>query len=152
MLVNVEAFLFHALAYAQAMEFLDTEKEQDAGRDRPKVNDKNTQALHAEKVPATAIEDATVRCQQARQERAQDTADTMDTGGADRIVDMQLAVNELDGEDQHDAADQADDDRAERRDEIAASRNADETGEDSVEGQGERGFSVFPMVYRISTR
>ena len=97
MFVNVEAFLFHALAHPQAMEFLDPEEEQETGRSRPKVNDKNTQALYAEKVPPAAIECAAVGSEQAGQERAQDTADTMNTGGADRIVDMQLAVNELDG-------------------------------------------------------
>ena len=63
-------------------------------------------------MPATPVEDATVRSQQARQERAEDTADTMDTGGAYRVVDMQLSIHELDGENQHDTADQADDDRA----------------------------------------
>ena len=143
MLVNVEAFLLHTLAHTQAMEFLDAEEEQEAGRSRPQVDDKNTQALYAEKVPATPVEDATVHSQQARQERAEDTADTMDAGSADRIINMQLAVDELNGENQHDAANQADNDRAEWGNEIAACRDTDQSREDAVEGQGERGFSVL---------
>ena len=137
MFVDVEAFLFDALADTQAVELLDAEKEQDAGRGGPEVDDRDAERLDAEEVPAAAVEEAAVRGQQTGQERAEDTADTVDAGGADRVVDMQLAVDELDGKDQHDAADEADDHRAERRDHVAARGDAHQARQDAVQRQGQ---------------
>ena len=93
--VDIEAFLLHTLAHTETVEFLDAEEEQEAGRGRPEIDDQYTQALHAEEMPATTVEDATVGSQQTREERAEDTADAMDAGSTDRVVDMQLAIDEF---------------------------------------------------------
>ena len=143
MLVNIEAFLLNTLADTQTVELFDAEKEQAASRNGPEVNDRDAKGLHTEEVPAAAIEETTVRSQQARHERTEDTADTVHAGGAHRVVDMQLTVNELDGVDQHDAADQADDDRTERRHHVATRRDTDQTGQDTVERQGEGRFAIL---------
>ena len=50
--------------------------------------------------------------QQACHQSAEDTADAMNAGGADRIIDVKLVVDELNAEDQHSAADKTDDDCA----------------------------------------
>ena len=86
-------------------------------------------------MPAAAIKQTAIGGQQAGQQRAQNTTYSVDRRSADRVVDMKPAVDEFNREDQYGAADQADEDRSERRDQVAAGRDTDETGQNAVQRQ-----------------
>ncbi len=102
MLVHIETFLFDPGADAQATELLDAVEEQETTHGSPQDDDQDTEALHAEEVPAVAVEKTAVGGQQAGHQRPEDTADTVDGGSTHRVVDVKLVVDELDREDQHD--------------------------------------------------
>ena len=79
------------------------------------------------------IEQAILHGEETREDRAERAADTVDSDRADRIVDLELLVDELHGEHDDDAGDEADEERADRAHGIAARRNRNEAGERAVE-------------------
>ena len=110
MFIDVKTFFFDSLVYTQAVQLLDAIEQDETAGGSPKVDDQDTETLGAEESPAVTIESA-VRCrQQTRHQCAENTADTMHTRSTDRVVDMQTVVDELDGIDQHQSTDKANDD------------------------------------------
>ena len=76
----------------------------------------NTQQLDTEKSEAAAIEKAVVCCQEARQEGAGGTADAMDRDRTYRVVDLGHFIKEFHRQHHQNAAGNANDGGAHRRD------------------------------------
>ena len=67
----------------------------------------------------------------------------MDGACANRVVDMQLAINKLDSEDHYRTADEANDNRPGVRDDITTCSDAYKAGENAVESERERGLAIL---------
>ena len=135
MFVDVETFFLDARLNTQAVQFLDAVEEDESTGGCPEVDNEDAEALCTEETPTKAIE-CTVACrEQTCQQGAENTADTMYRGCTYRVVDVQLVVDELDGEDEYGTADETDDDSSNGRYEVATCRDTHETCQDAVEGQ-----------------
>ena len=66
----------------------------------------------------------------------------MHRDSADGVVDLGNVVEELNREDAEHTGDDADDGRAERVNDVAARGDGDQTGQRTVEGQGDIGLAV----------
>lgn len=77
MFVDVETFFLDAGIHAKSVQFLDTVEEDEAAYSCPEVDDENAEALSAEETPTASVEDAVACREQACQQGAKDTADTM---------------------------------------------------------------------------
>ena len=143
MLVDVQAFVFDAGRNTQAMQFLNSIEENKATSGCPEVDDKDAEAFCTEEAPAMTVESTIGRGEQARQQCAENAANTMNGGCAYRVVDVQSVVDELDGKDEHRSADEADDDSTYRRDDVATGGDAHKTCQNTVQSQRERGLLVL---------
>jgi hypothetical protein len=56
-LIDVEAFFLDTRFDTQTAELLDAEEQQETADSRPEVDDHDAQALHAEEMPAAAVEE-----------------------------------------------------------------------------------------------
>ena len=112
MFVHVKSFVLDAGGNAKTVQLLDTVEEDEATGGSPEVNDEDTESFSSEEAPAMTIKGSVARREQASQQCSEDTADTVNAGGADRIIDVKLVVDELNAEYQHCAADKTDDDCA----------------------------------------
>jgi len=137
MLVDVETFLLNSCRNAETEDLVKTLEDYEAHEGGPAANDEYAKDLCAEEAPAVTIEE-TLRCrEQACKDRAERATDAVDGACADRVVNMELAIDELNSEDHYSATDETDDDSTCRRHHIATSGYAYETCEDAIEGEGE---------------
>jgi hypothetical protein len=77
MFINVETFLLDALVNAQAVQLLNAIEENDTTGSSPEVNDQDAKALSSEESPSMTIESTIRGRKQTRQQRSQNTTDTM---------------------------------------------------------------------------
>ena len=131
-LIYIQSFVLNAGIDSKAMEFPYSVEQGEAANCCPEVDDKDAETLCPEEAPATAVQSAARRGEQTRQQRAEDAADTVYGTGTNRVVDVQLMVDELDGKDKHDAADEADGDGSNGRDEVATCRDAHQSCQHAV--------------------
>ena len=110
MFVNVQSFVLNTGRHPKAVKLLDAKEEKEAAGSSPEVDDKDAEAFSPEETPAMTVESAVARRKQTGHQRAEDTTDSMYGTGANRVVDVQHMVDELDGKDQNYSADKADDD------------------------------------------
>lgn len=82
----------------------------------------HAQGLHPQHFEAAAVEQAAVHREQAGQQGARRAAQAVHADGAHRVVDFQHLIDELDAENHHESGDQADEERAHRRDCVASGR------------------------------
>ena len=135
MFVDIQSFLLDTTIDAQSMQALDAVEQDEAAGSSPEVDDEDAETLSTEESPTMTIEGSVGRGQQTRHKRAQDAAYTMYRRSTHRVVDVQTMVDELDGEDKHDAADESDDDGSDRRDKVTTRRDAYKSGQHTVESQ-----------------
>ena len=135
MLVDIQSFILDTTIDAQSMQALDAVEQDEAAGSSPEVDDEDAETLSTKESPTMTIEGSVGRGQQTRHKRAQDAAYAMYGRSTHRVVDVQTMVDELDGEDKHDAADESDDDGSCRRNEITASSDAYKSGQHTVESQ-----------------
>ena len=150
MLADVEALDFLSLADAQAHGLLDDNKGDTSGDDGPSEDGHNAEELDAEQVQAAAVEEAGqvgiasgAGAEEADEHGAEATADAMDAGSTDGVVDVELLVDELAAEHNSEAADKADDDGADGVDVSAASGDAHQARQGGVERVGHVGLAVL---------
>ena len=110
----------------------DAEYDRDDDRDIDGDGD-NAEHLHEEEMRLARVEQAVLHSEEAREDRAERAADAVDSDRADRIIDFELLVDELDGKDDDDTGDEADEERAYGAHGIAARGNRDEACERAVE-------------------
>ena len=143
MFVNIETFLFDSLVNAQAMQLLDAVEQGETAYSSPEVDDQDTEALSTEESPASSIESA-VRCrQQTRHQRTKNTTHTVYRRSTNRIVNVQFMVDKLNGEDEHDTADKANNYCSYWRYEVTACRNTNQSCQHAVQRQRKRGFAIL---------
>ena len=143
MLVDIQSFILDTTIDAQSMQALDAVEQDETAGSSPEVDDEDAETLSTEESPTMTIEGSVGRGQQTRHKRAQDTAYAMYRRSTHRVVDVQTMVDELNGKDKHDAADKTDDDGSEGRHEVAACSDTYETGQHTVQRQGERRFAIL---------
>ena len=125
------------------MQFLDAEEEDEAADGSPEVNDKDAEALGSEEAPTVTVERSVRSGKQTCHQCAEYTTDTMHRTGTHGIVDVQHVVDELNAEDEHRTANEADEDGSDRRNEVATGCDAYETSQHTVQRQGERRLLIF---------
>ncbi len=143
MLVDIETFLLNSCGNAETEDLVETLEDYEAHECGPAANDEYTENLSAEEAPAMTIEETLRGGEQASKECAERATYTVDRACADGVVNMKLAVDELNSVDHYGATDKTDDDSSGGRYDIATSGDADEACEDTVEGEGERGFAIL---------
>ncbi len=161
-LVNVEPFELAFFRDAERTGCFDCVHQHEAHHHGARGDGRATNGLADELRRATAIEEAgddgrrgVVRTrragstelaasEQAEAERAPDAADAVHGHCAYRVVNTE-PLHHVDAEDDDDAGDQADHDRAERRDPVTGARDGDETGEEAVHGDA----AVPDLVARV---
>lgn len=109
MFVYIQTFFLDALVNAQSEELFDRTEEDDAAQGSPAVHTEDTQRLSTERAEAVAIEQAGARREQTNTKGTEDTADAVNGGGTDRIIDVQFLVDEGDTQRKDDTAEGTDD-------------------------------------------
>lgn len=135
MLVDVQSFVFYASWDAKSVHFLDAIEENKSAGCCPEIDDQDSEAFSPEKAPAVTVESAVAGREQAREQSAQNAANAMNGTCANRVVDVQAMVDELDGEDQYCSADKTDYDGSQRRDEVTTGCNAYKARQHAVQSQ-----------------
>ena len=143
MLVDVETFLLNSCRNAEAEDLVETLEDYEAHECGPAANDEYTENLCAEEVPSMTVEETLRGGEQTSKDCAERATDTVDRACADRVVNMELAVDELNCIDHYGTTNETDDDSASGRNHVATSGDADETSQDTVEGEGERWLTIL---------
>lgn len=143
MLVDVETFLLNSCRNAETEDLVETLEDYEAHECGPASNDKDTKDFCAEEAPAVSVEKALRGGEQTGKDCAERATNTVDRACTDGVVNMKLAVDELNSVDHYGATDETDDDSATRRYHVATSGDADETCEDTVEGEGEGWLTIL---------
>ena len=92
-------------------------------------------------IPASAVVGGPVG-EQTHGDDAPEAVGAVDRDGADRIVDLKNALDELDADAYEKSSDKADDDGTDGADESAGRCNGDQSGEEAVPGHGRVGLAV----------
>ena len=127
MFVNVQSFVLNTGRHPKAMKFLDAKEEKEAAGSSPEVDDKDAEAFCPKETPAVAVESAIGCGEQTCQQSAKDAADTVYGACANRVVDVQDVVNELNGIDKYGATHKSDDHCSDGRNEVATGSDAHQT-------------------------
>ena len=109
MLIHVQSFVLNTGRHPKAVKFLDAKEEKEAAGSSPEVDDEDAEALSTEESPAASVESAIGCGEQTCQQSAKDAADTVYGACANRVVDVQDVVNELNGIDKDCTTYQTDD-------------------------------------------
>ena len=125
------------------MGLLDAEEQDESAYCGPEVDNQDAKALYSEEMPSAAVEETSVSGEKAGEDSTEDTAYSVYGRCAYRVVDMQLVVDEFDGENEDAAAEQTYDCSAPRRHHVASCGDAYESGQHAVEGQRKRGLTVL---------
>jgi len=134
---------FFLAAHTQTENRLD-EEERKRNRDRrPCADAQHTQQLQTQQLEAAAVEQTSqhpfgiirrcARRQQTNRQRAPDAVEEMHSNRADRIIHMQLVVQEPHAEVDNQTGDNADDDGTRAVQHVAARRDADQTRQRGVQ-------------------
>ena len=110
-LVDVKSLFLHALVNTESDGVLDRPEEYDTAGGCPSVYTKNAEGLCTKESEAVTIESTLTGGEQTGQQSTENTSDPVNGTGTDRVVDMKLLVDELNGKRQGDTAADADDDR-----------------------------------------
>ena len=108
MLVDVETLFLDTLVHSQTGNLLDGEEQYRSRHSSPGVDGQDAETLRSEETEAAAVESTAVYCQQTGHQSAEDAAYAMNGTCADRVVYVELGVDELDGEHEDDACQQTD--------------------------------------------
>ena len=108
MFVDVQTFLFDAARYAQTVDLVETLEDDEAHAGCPGAHYDGTEQLCQEEAGAEAIEPSFAGAEEACQDGACETSDTVYRGGTYGVVDVQHLVDEVDGKDHQHTADGTD--------------------------------------------
>ena len=135
MFIDIKSFFLNTGSDTQAVQLLDAVEQDETAGGCPKVDAENAEALCAEESPAMTIESSVRGGEQTCHQRTEDTADTMYRRSTHGVVDVQFVVDKLDRIDQHQSTDESDDDGSERRHQVAACRDAHQSGQHTIQRQ-----------------
>ena len=109
MLVDVETFFLNALVNTQTGNLLDAVEEDESCHCCPKVYADDAEHLSTEESEATAVEGATVEGEETCHQGSEDTTDAMNGAGTNRVVNVELGVDELNAIDKDDTCQETND-------------------------------------------
>ena len=141
-LVVIQAVDLLLLGDAQADGLFDDREDDEHRGQHPGRHADNAQQLDAQLGKAAAVEQAALGGKQADGDGAPRTVHAVHRDSADGVIDLGNIVEELNREDAEHTGDDADDGRAERVNDVAARGDGDQTGQRTVEGQGDIGLAV----------
>lgn len=138
-----ETFFFDTFRNAKSVNDVKAFEYDVAHDTSPSGNYEGSEQLSQEESPTTTVEKTVARAEESGENRSEETAHTVYRRGTHGIIDFQYMVDKVDGENHYNSTDGTDDDSSSGRNQVAAGRDTYQSGQNAVEGKGERRFSIF---------